>query len=152
MTLDQGTIDAVRTAYADCFGCGMDNDVGLKLDGFTVDQGVVEVLFNPTDPFCGFEGMLHGGIVATALDEVSAWSAMLTEGVFVFTARLNISYRNKARVGASLLLRARVTERRGRRLAIDASMLDDDRVLAESDGMFVVAGNVREVPATQDRS
>lgn len=141
----RGIIDELRTAYTHCFGCGLDNPSGLRLDGFTVADGAVSAPFNPTPSFAGFEGVLHGGIVATALDEISAWSAMLTEGVFVFTAKLDIRYRRQAPSDGEFTLSGRVIERRGKRLSIEGNLSSEGTVIAQSDGLFVVAKQVEEV-------
>lgn len=145
MTPNADTITLLRTQYADCFGCGLDNPVGLRLDGFQVDGNQVTAPFSPADSFAGFEGVLHGGIIATALDEISAWSAMLTEGVFVFTARLELRYRKPADIGTEFMLTGTVSDRRGKRLSIEASLENDGAVIAESGGLFVAAQDVAEL-------
>lgn len=136
------TIAALREGYTSCFGCGLENAHGLKLDGFELEGDTVTAVFEPQERFQGFDGVLHGGVVATALDEISAWSAMLTHGVFVFTAKLEIAYRGKSPLGVPLQLTGRVEDRSGRRLTITGSMTYDGAVVAESSGLFVVAGSI----------
>ncbi|MEZ5176222.1 MAG: PaaI family thioesterase [Acidimicrobiia bacterium] len=142
MIPDETTIAALRREYARCFGCGADNAIGLHLDGFTVDNGTVTVPFVPRQEFSGFDGILHGGVIATALDEIAAWAAMLTEGVFVFTANLDIRFRRKAETSATFLLTGRVIERRGKRLSIEGAMATGGITVAEASGLFVVAAQV----------
>jgi acyl-coenzyme A thioesterase PaaI-like protein len=142
MVPQQSSIVALRENYASCFGCGLQNDSGLRLDGFQVDGQTVTTTFEPQSRFQGFDGILHGGVVATALDEISAWSAMLTSGVFVFTAKLEIAYRKPTPLGVPLDLRGTVLERRGKRLRIEADITDGATVLAQSHGLFMVAKNV----------
>jgi acyl-CoA thioesterase FadM len=67
---------------------------------------------------------------------------MLTNSVFVFTAKLEISYRKPAPLGAPLILRGTVLDRRGKRLRIDADIMDGETVLAQSHGLFMVAKDV----------
>ncbi len=138
-------IAALRATYSRCFGCGLNNEHGLQLDGFTVDDSGVIAPFNPKPDFAGFEGILHGGVVATALDEISAWSAMLIEGVLVYTAKLDIRFRKQADIDNEFLLRASVVERRGRRLTISASLSGNSKTVAESKGLFVVAEDIQSV-------
>ncbi len=145
MIVESTTIDRLRGSYASCFGCGLDNLHGLQLDGFERDGDRVTTVVEIPERFCGFEGVVHGGVVATTLDEISAWAAMLTEGVFVFTARLDISYRRKVPASERLELRAVVRERRSRRLAIEAELCADDVTLASSEGLFVVAGAIDDL-------
>ena len=137
--LDVDDVATLRSRYEHCFGCGPANPIGLHLDGFTIHGDQVTAPFTPRAEYAGFEGTLHGGIVATALDEISAWSAMFAHGVLVFTARLDIRYRSQARSDDRFEMRGRVTERRGRRLVIDGQMASDGAVVAESSGLFIVA-------------
>ncbi|MGI9642253.1 MAG: PaaI family thioesterase [Acidimicrobiia bacterium] len=137
--LDVDAVDRLRDRYDTCFGCGSANPIGLHLDGFTVEGDDVIAPFSPRVDFTGFEGTLHGGIVATALDEISAWSAMFTHGVLVFTAKLDIRYRSQAGSDDQFEMRGTVIERRGRRLTIEGQMNRSGSVVAESSGLFIVA-------------
>ena len=148
MSPPETDIAALRAAYSRCFGCGIDNALGLQLDGFTIGESGVNAPFTPKAEFAGFEGILHGGVVATALDEVSAWSAILTEGVFVYTATLDIRFRKRAHLDSDFLLSAAVAERRGRRLTIDAVLADNDRTVAESTGLFIGADDIPTLTQT----
>jgi acyl-coenzyme A thioesterase PaaI-like protein len=135
-------ISQLRSAYDRCFGCGVQNPIGLHLNHFTEIADGIEAPFTPSSNFNGFHGVVHGGVIATALDEISAWSAIVSEGVFVFTAKLDIRYRAEAKIGETFVLAGTVTQRRGRRLLIDAEMRFGDTVTAQSSGLFVVADTV----------
>ena len=135
-------IARLRLAYDRCFGCGAQNPIGLHLDHFAETADGIEAPFTPGSSFIGFHGVVHGGVIATALDEVSAWSAIVSEGVFVFTAKLDLRYRAEARIGETFVLSGKVTQRRGRRLLIDAEMRSGETVTAQSSGLFVVADTV----------
>ena len=144
-------ITRLRSAYNRCFGCGAQNPVGLHLDHFAETPDGIEAPFTPGSNFNGFHGVVHGGVIATALDEISAWSAIVSEGVFVFTAKLDIRYRAEARIGATFVLSGTVTQRRGRRLLIDAEMRSGETVTAQSSGLFVVADTVDNLLETSGR-
>ena len=135
-------IQHLRSAYSRCFGCGTQNPIGLHLDRFAETPDGIEAPFTPGSNFNGFHGVVHGGVIATALDEISAWSAIVSEGVFVFTAKLDIRYRAEARIGHAFVLSGTVTQRRGRRLLIDAEMRSGETITAQSSGLFVVADTV----------
>src|SRR3954453_3121893 len=55
---------------ANCLVCGRKNAHGIKLDLF-VDKstGVVTVEFVTQPHHVGFEGIVHGGLLATVIDE-----------------------------------------------------------------------------------
>ena len=112
---------AVRARYNDCFGCGLDNPIGLHLDGFVAEGDELLATFNPRAAYQGFAGVLHGGILAALLDETLAWTAMMVEGQYVVTANLELKYRKPAPADRPYELRGRIEDRRGRRLKLAGS-------------------------------
>lgn len=145
-TLDE-RVTTVKASYEDCFGCGRNNPIGLQLDGFTMDDGEVSASFTPRQLYRGFEGVLHGGVLATALDEMLSWTAILVEGVFVVTGKLDLRFRKPGPVDGTLHLSGRVDDRRGRRLTISGECRSPDGVVvAEASGLFLVSREVGEAP------
>jgi acyl-coenzyme A thioesterase PaaI-like protein len=127
----------IRAEYDHCFGCGSANPFGLQLDGFEVTGSAVVTTFTPRPEYGGFAGVLHGGIVAAALDEIMAWTAILTENVMVMTGTLELRYRKPAAVAASFTLQGELLERRGRRLKLAGRLLDDSTEVAGAVGVFL---------------
>ncbi len=128
-----------KAQYEACFGCGTKNPMGIRVGGFEEIEGGYTATFYPLPEHRGFEDVLHGGIVATALDEMLAWTATLDEDVFVFTGKLELRYRNPAPPGATYRLRGFLDERRGRRLLLHGDCLTEDgRVIAEASGLYLV--------------
>ena len=140
--LSDERIARLRSAYGRCFGCGAHNPIGLHVDGFVETPDGIEAPFTPGSNFNGFHGVVHGGVIAAALDEISAWSAIVSEGVFVVTAKLDIRYRAEAQIGERFVLTGVLTQRTGKRLLIDAQMTSGDTVVAQSSGLFIVADTV----------
>lgn len=138
----------LRSTFDRCFGCGSENPIGLRLDNFNEFEGGVQAPFTPREDFSGFHGVIHGGVIASALDEISAWAAIVAEGMFVVTAKLEIRYRAEARTDDCFVLEAVVTQRRGKRLFIDATMKSGEAVVAQSSGLFVVADTVDNIVAS----
>jgi acyl-CoA thioesterase FadM len=75
-------------------------------------------------------------MVAAALDEacglLATWYRFPT-----VTARIFVRYRQPVAINTELLVRARLTGERGRRLHIDGEILDGDDVLAEARAAFL---------------
>jgi len=128
---------ALRAAYNECFGCGTDNPIGLHLDDFRVDGGDLVASFTPRRDYSGFEGILHGGIVATLLDETLAWTAMMLEDTYVVTASLEIKFRKPGPVDSPYQMRGSVVERRGRRIRLAARASTNGEIVAEATGLFL---------------
>ena len=87
-----------------CFICGIENPVGLKLKIYEVEPGVIESTYTAPEHFQGYPGVLHGGIVATILDEISGRAHMgpADNPRFMFTAKLEVKYRKNVPTGKPL--------------------------------------------------
>ena len=128
---------AVRARYNDCFGCGLDNPIGLRLDDFAADDKGLTATFTPRAEYQGFAGILHGGILAALLDETMAWTAMMIAGSYVVTGNLEIKYRKPAPNDIAYIMRGRIDEQRGRRFRLSASAEADGVTIAEASGLFL---------------
>ena len=144
MTDLSGRVERVKRRYEGCFGCGRANAIGLQLDGFEESGTAIRASFTPREEYRGFDGILHGGIVAAALDEVMGWTAILSEGVMALTAKLELRYRNPAPSDGTYLLEGRVAERRGRRLVLEAKCSVGDTTIADATGIFLATSPVDE--------
>jgi acyl-coenzyme A thioesterase PaaI-like protein len=132
-------VAAVKAAYEDCFGCGRANPIGLHLDEFTPDgEGGITATFRPRPEYRGFAGVLHGGIVAAALDETLAWTAILLADAMTLTARLELRYRNPAPPDRPLRVSGRIVEQRGRRLVLAGDLTEGSTPIAQAEGLFLV--------------
>ena len=140
--IGEGTdLDALRAEYAHCFGCGPDNPMGLHLHGFVRDGSTVRAAFTPRPEYRGFADMLHGGVVATALDEILAWTAILLAETMVVTGKLELRYRKPAPADGSYVLEGTLIEQRGRRLKLEGVCRIGDTVIAEASGLFLATGS-----------
>jgi len=137
----------VRDYYGEgCFACGAANPHGLRMEGFRTRDGYAVADFHPREELRGTYGTLHGGVVTTTLDEISVWAAILSQHTMVVTGRIEVRFRRPARVDDPVLrVRGRVTERRGKRLVIDAELLSGDTVCASSEGLFIATESLEEM-------
>jgi acyl-coenzyme A thioesterase PaaI-like protein len=119
-----------------CFACGTRNPIGLHLH-FVEDGDGIRAEFTPGRQYEGYQGLLHGGIVATALDEAMAMLLHL-RGREGLTGRLDIRFRQEAPVGRRLVVSARIREERAKYYATEAALaLADGTLLAEARATFV---------------
>jgi acyl-coenzyme A thioesterase PaaI-like protein len=113
-----------------CWGCG-DNSTGLHLPQ-PAAEGLTEYEAYLTfdERHQGGPGIVHGGLVAGALDEavglLATWYAFPS-----VTARIFVRYRRPVPINTELLLRATLDDAEGRRLHISAKLGDGDEPLAE---------------------
>lgn len=126
------------STYQGCFACGHRNDAGLKLV-FRREGDMVITEFTPDERFQGFPGVVHGGVLATLLDETLNRLA-LVEGRWMMTGRLDIRFRNAAPLGEQLRVSARAVASRSRALtASGAIALADDptTLIATAEATFL---------------
>jgi uncharacterized protein (TIGR00369 family) len=141
MSLDGGDVraDAPAGALTDdrrCFACGPDNAVGLRMT-FAYGDGTAKCTVTPRREFGGWSDIMHGGIVATLLDEAMA-HAVLGAGVRAVTARIEVRFRKAVPTEVPLIAEGIVRGRRGRVLEVDGTLADEDGTLyAESHARFV---------------
>ncbi len=139
-------VERIRQEFGDmCFACGRRNDVGLHLDDFTWDGATITGSFRPRHEYRGAGEVLHGGVAATALDEISVWAGILGEKVLTVTGRLEMRFRAPLTVNDRITASGTVDERRGRRLVISASLAIAERVAVESTGLFLVTRDMHEL-------
>lgn len=119
-----------------CFACGPDNPEGMQLS-FAYGEGSARAVFVPMRRFAGWTTILHGGIIATLLDEAMAHAA-IAAGIRAVTGRLEIRFRKAAPIDQALVAEGRVEGRRGRLLSLSATVSGEDGTLyAEGQGRFV---------------
>ena len=129
-----------HTAQNRCFGCGPASAIGLHLEFLLAEDGAVVCL--PTIPECfeGPPGYLHGGIIATLLDEAMS-KTVRARGLKAVTGRMEIDYRRPVRSAAPIRLEGRLLRSEGRKHWTEARILDArGHMLAEAKGIFIEIG------------
>jgi uncharacterized protein (TIGR00369 family) len=132
--------DGRRYAFADhnCFACGGQNAIGMRL-AIELGEGTARTSWVAGADFVGWEDKIHGGILATLLDEVMAWAPSSYDS-WAVTAEMNIRYRAPANPGERLTAEATVTSRRRRIYHVRGTVRGDDgRLIAEAQGRFLGA-------------
>jgi len=121
-----------------CFACGPDNPVGLKIR-FDVQGDECTAEFTPNENHVGFSDTVHGGIIYTALDDVTA-NILYQQGRKAHTAKCEIRYRQPARVGEKLLLKGWIENERRRLIILKGEIrrAADDVVVAECESSFML--------------
>lgn len=123
-----------------CFACGKNNPVGLHLD-FNFDGEVYTATHVMPAEYQSYDGVVHGGIVSTCLDEAMG-GYLFAKGYKAVTARLMIRYRGATPVGTPLKITGWMKSQRGNFIDMEATVaLLDGTVTAEGAArMAVVEG------------
>ncbi|HEX5038976.1 MAG TPA: PaaI family thioesterase [Candidatus Limnocylindria bacterium] len=132
--------DGRRYAFADhrCFACGGTNPIGMRLK-IEIGDGMARTTWSAGDDFVGWSDKIHGGIIATLLDEVMAW-APASDDAWAVTAEMTVRYRSPASPGEELRAVGRVVGQRRRIYDVTGEVRGaDGRVIAEGSGMYLGA-------------
>lgn len=133
-------MDRLESAANRCFVCGSQNPIGLGVR-FRLDGEFCRAEFTPDERHVGYEGVTHGGIVFSLLDDVMAnW--LWLRGERCFTARADVRYRAHLPVGTPIRLESRLVRRKGRLAMLEGCVrrADTDEIVAEASGSFMVNG------------
>ncbi|BCL81624.1 PaaI family thioesterase [Ktedonobacteria bacterium brp13] len=126
--------------YQLCFACGKQNPHGLKME-FRIEGETVVCDFMPSAEHQGFPGVLHGGIVATVLDEgLNRTSLLAEQPCWTMTGRLEVRYRRAVPYGPLLRVRAALGRQRGRMLQASGRLMlaeDESVIFADAQGSFM---------------
>ena len=122
-----------------CFVCGPGNSTGLKLI-FRIEDDICRSEFTPAATHCGYDGVTHGGIIFSVLDDVMAnW--IYLKGIRAYTAKCDIRYKDSLPTGITVALEGRCIKQRGRLIVMQGSMIrtDTNELVAETQASFMVA-------------
>jgi uncharacterized protein (TIGR00369 family) len=122
-----------------CFACGELNEHGLHLVLHAGPGGCwTELALD--DRFQGWDGVAHGGILCTILDEVMAWS-MIARDTWGVTARMAVDFRRPVAIGRRLRAEGTVTEASRRLVRTEGRLLDAEtgELLVAGTGTFMAA-------------
>src|SRR5687767_3754665 len=124
---------------ANCLVCGRSNPHGLKLRfHVNTDSGMVSTEFIPRPEHVGFDGLVHGGILATVLDEAMTWAATWKNKRFCYCGELTTRFRYPLRPGDTLRVEALVEFSRPKLVEVAGKIFDaTGRLAATSSGKYV---------------
>jgi uncharacterized protein (TIGR00369 family) len=112
-----------------CFGCGHQNEHGLKLRFRVAEDREVETEYTAPETFCGAPGVVHGGIQAALLDEVLGIAAHVgapAEGLDIATVDFRLRFRRPTPANAPLTVRGRLMRVEGRDYFVEGEIVASD--------------------------
>jgi uncharacterized protein (TIGR00369 family) len=131
-----------------CFGCGPANREGLRLKFFAEgveDRAICKV--QVPQRYEGPPGHVHGGIIATLLDEAMGKANKLA-GVVAMTRTMEVEYLRPVPLRRTLVVEGWGIKRDGRKHWNAAEIRSEDgEVLARSTGLFIAIDTARALEA-----
>jgi uncharacterized protein (TIGR00369 family) len=124
----------------ECYGCGEQNTSSLGIvNAATSDGAESRVRFGREHQ--GAPGLVHGGLLATLLDEAMGTVPLEQAGIRL-TSEMTIRYRRPTPIDTDLVCRARLGELSPRGFSVNATIAAvdaNDVLLVEATAIYVLA-------------
>jgi acyl-coenzyme A thioesterase PaaI-like protein len=123
-----------------CFACGVRNPIGIRMQvKYLADSVAAQSLLTLPREFQGWQEIIHGGILATLLDEIMMHAVWHFAGAGV-TLGLDVQFRQPLAPAELVLVRGTLTETKGRRLKAQGEIIRqaDNRLIANSLGRYLL--------------
>jgi acyl-coenzyme A thioesterase PaaI-like protein len=88
-------------------------------------DGIISAEWRPTEKWEGFEGIVHGGIISTVLDEAMS-KAVAAMNYEALTGELRVRFRHRVAAGENLRIRGWVLEKAKRLVRAEAVLTAAD--------------------------
>ena len=108
-----------------CVVCGQENPYGLRIHFVRERDGAFTAEWRPTENWEGFEGIVHGGIISTVLDEAMS-KAVAAMNYEALTGELRVRFRRHVAAGENLRIRGWVVEKVKRLVKAEATLVATD--------------------------
>ena len=127
----------LKTIDRNCFACGTDNPYGLQMT-FESDGVHVRSLLTLEKRFCGWSNLVHGGVLATILDETMSWATISLTGNLMLTKGMQVKYIRPVRVGTKITTTGYIRKwLSDKKVEVAAEISDESgKICAKSSGEF----------------
>lgn len=128
-----------NTDTHNCFACSPINPSGLRMKFYADEDSVFSWLSVPNH-LCGWNKLVHGGVLSTILDEVMSWTAMYRLKNITVTKTMAVEFLKPVFVGNRLRAEGRMKDvRRQRDAEMEGFIYNENgEVCARSTGSFVL--------------
>jgi acyl-coenzyme A thioesterase PaaI-like protein len=117
--------------------CGEDNPIGLRTRCYKVGD-TVQLSWTTRIEHSGWSDVMHGGFIATVLDEVMTWAAILGSNKPCFAADFNVRVLEPLPAGVACIAGARLTRARRRIFDVEGWLQSESgRSYARASGRYM---------------
>lgn len=122
-----------------CFGCSPLNTSGLRMTFYTNETAVYSKLVVP-DHLCGWNNLVHGGVLTTIMDEIMSWAIIYLLKQIPMTKSISVDFLKPVYVGNPLKAEGTVLDKKGKHEALVEGRLfnEEDVCCAKATGTFAV--------------
>ncbi len=123
----------------DCFGCGSENQHGLKMK-FESNGEQLRSILTMDQRYRGWSNLIHGGVLSTILDETMGWTVLCLTKKFMLTKGMYVGFRKPVRIGMKITSTGYIKEHLSDRKIIVVAEIHDEagELCASSEGEFAL--------------
>jgi uncharacterized protein (TIGR00369 family) len=125
-----------------CFGCSPNNKYGLNMEFFRDGDEIISY-WQPENRFAGYKNILHGGIISTLADEISAWTVTSLLKKMAVTGKLEVKFIKPTYIDkGKVKLTAKIVKEAHKTVTIEVKLTDSENNLcAVSNVLYYIIGN-----------
>lgn len=122
-----------------CFGCSPTNPSGLHMEFYTDDSLVFSEVTVPKH-LCGWNNLIHGGVLSTILDEIMSWAAIYLLKRITLTKSMSIDFLKPVYIDETSRAAGKVLELKGKHEAVMEGSLSngDGTICTRSTANFAI--------------
>lgn len=127
-----------------CFGCGTENHAGLGLKPYHDGDGLTAE-YTPRPHHRGFTAVVHGGIIASVLDEVITSAAAVKTDALMATVAMEVQFLSPMKLEGAYVVKGRYTGEKEKFHTAEGEITD-------AEGRLIARGRGRFIPLTPGRA
>ncbi len=121
-----------------CFGCSPLNPSGLQMRFHTDGKALFSWVTVPAH-LCGWQDLVHGGVITTMLDEVMGWSTIYLLKCFPLTKSISVDFLKPVYAGKEIRVEGRLSSVRERESVMEALLYDrEGNLCSRAGGVFAL--------------
>jgi uncharacterized protein (TIGR00369 family) len=130
------TMTLVDKGHSRCLLCGENNPIGLKLSFEGDEAGRVWARFKGRPELMGYDGLMHGGVIASLLDSAMT-HCLFHQGIRALTGDLRVRYLRSVPMDAELVLGAWLVKKRAPLYYLQGEVRVGQQTLARAEATFM---------------
>ncbi len=127
-----------------CFVCGQNNPIGLKLKFFIEDNSFIVTEFTPKKELCGWEQLVHGGIISSVMDEAMSWTVLHIANLVGVTKELNVKFKRPIFINERITIKSQVKNKNKKEVRLFSEVINREGVVcAIGEGVYAILNKGR---------
>lgn len=126
----------LEETHRNCLLCGDKNPRSLGLKFEPHEEDGVKAIFRGHEELQGYDGILHGGIIASLLDSAMT-NCLFEKGIRAVTGDLQIRYKHSIPCNAEIEIQARLAESYPPLHRLKSRIIMNDKAMAHGDARFM---------------